>query len=62
LKDNPKYAGRGVSVPGISASAARGTDGKLYLALVNTNPAQPADVAVNIPGQAIKFRPPTAAC
>jgi alpha-N-arabinofuranosidase len=54
LKDNPKYAVDGVSVPEISASAARGTDGKLYLALVNTNPNQEADVVVNIPGQSIK--------
>jgi alpha-L-arabinofuranosidase len=40
-------------VPGISASAARGTDGKLYVALVNTNPHQEAEVALNIPGQAV---------
>jgi alpha-N-arabinofuranosidase len=40
LKDNPKYAARWCQRAGISASAARGTDGKLYLALVNTNPNQ----------------------
>lgn len=54
LSNNPQYALDGASVPEISASAARGTDGKLYLALVNTNPAQAADVAINVPGQAIK--------
>ena len=54
LQNNPQYAADGVSIPEISASAARGADGKLYLALVNTNPGQAAEVAVNIPGQAIK--------
>jgi alpha-N-arabinofuranosidase len=54
LQNNPQYAADGVSIPEISASAARGADGKLYLALVNTNPGQAAEVAVNIPGQAVK--------
>jgi alpha-N-arabinofuranosidase len=54
LQNNPQYALDGKSIPGISASAARGADGKLYLALVNTNPGQAADVALNIPGQTIK--------
>ncbi|MBV6319822.1 alpha-N-arabinofuranosidase [Duganella violaceipulchra] len=54
LSNNPQYALDGASVPEISASAARGTDGKLYLALVNTNPGQAADVAINVPGQVIK--------
>jgi alpha-N-arabinofuranosidase len=54
LKDNPDYSAGGFKVPEISASAARGADGKLYVALVNTNPNKPADVALNIPGQTIK--------
>ncbi|MES2163603.1 MAG: alpha-L-arabinofuranosidase C-terminal domain-containing protein [Pseudomonadota bacterium] len=54
LSNNPQYALDGASIPEISASAARGTDGKLYLALVNTNPGQAADVAINVPGQTIK--------
>jgi alpha-N-arabinofuranosidase len=54
LKDNPDYSAGGFKLPEISASAARGTDGKLYLALVNTNPNKDADVALNIPGQSIK--------
>ena len=54
LSNNPQYALDGASVPEISASAARGTDGKLYLALVNTNPGQAAEVAINVTGQAIK--------
>ena len=38
------------TIPGVSASAARAKDGKLYLALVNTNPSKAADVAVNVAG------------
>ncbi|MET0320577.1 MAG: alpha-L-arabinofuranosidase C-terminal domain-containing protein, partial [Duganella sp.] len=54
LKDNPQYSYNGSSIPEISASAARAKDGKLYLALVNTNPNKDAEVAVDVPGQAIK--------
>jgi alpha-N-arabinofuranosidase len=54
LVDNPQYSVGSVSVPEVSASAARGTDGKLYLALVNTHPGQAAEVAVNVAGQAVK--------
>jgi alpha-N-arabinofuranosidase len=54
LKDNPDYSVGNVKVPEISASAARGTDGKLYVALVNTNPNKASDVALNIPGQSVK--------
>jgi alpha-N-arabinofuranosidase len=39
------------TIPGISASAARGKDGKLYVALVNTNPRQATDVTLNVAGQ-----------
>ncbi len=38
------------SVPGISASAARGKDGKMYVALVNTNPGKASDVVLNVAG------------
>ncbi len=54
LADNPQYTLGSVSVPEVSASAARGTDGKLYLALVNTDPGKAADVTVNVAGQAVK--------
>nr|WP_179673266.1 alpha-L-arabinofuranosidase C-terminal domain-containing protein [Duganella sp. 1224] len=54
LKDNPDYSVDSLKVPGVSASAARGTDGKLYLALVNTNPTRETEVAVNVAGQGIK--------
>jgi alpha-N-arabinofuranosidase len=39
-------------VPGISASAARGKDGKVYVALVNTNPREATDVTLNVAGLA----------
>jgi alpha-N-arabinofuranosidase len=50
LANNPSYAFGGVSMPAVSASAARGKDGKLYLALVNTNPREAAEVAVDVDG------------
>jgi alpha-N-arabinofuranosidase len=54
LANNQQYTLDGASIPGISASAARAADGKLYLALVNTNPRAAAEVAVSVPGVAIK--------
>jgi alpha-N-arabinofuranosidase len=48
--DTPYTVGSS-SIPGISASAARGKDGKLYVALVNTNPRQATDVTLNVAGQ-----------
>ena len=43
----PDYA---KGVPMVDAAAARGRDGKLYLALVNTDPNKPAHVVTNLPG------------
>jgi alpha-N-arabinofuranosidase len=37
-------------MPMIDVSAARGRDGKLYLALVNTDPHRPAHVVTNLAG------------
>jgi alpha-N-arabinofuranosidase len=51
LRDNVVYQVGTASIPGISASAARARDGKLYLAIVNTNPNEASDVAVNVAGQ-----------
>ena len=51
LKDNTTYKLGDASIPGISASAARAKDGKTYLALVNTDPAKPADVVVDVGGK-----------
>ncbi len=50
LSDAAPYALGGTSIPGVSASAARAKDGKVYLALVNTNPGEPAEIAVNLAG------------
>jgi alpha-N-arabinofuranosidase len=52
LANNTVYAENGKGVPGISASAARGKDGKVYVALVNTNPREATDVTLNVQGQA----------
>jgi len=53
LANNTTYSMNGRGVPGISASAARGKDGKLYVALVNANPSQATDVSMDVPGQAV---------
>ena len=44
------YSSNGKSVPGISATAARAKDGKVYVALVNTHPTRASDVTVNVAG------------
>ncbi|MDB5951202.1 MAG: alpha-N-arabinofuranosidase [Massilia sp.] len=51
LANNTRYSVGAASIPGVSASAARGKDGKLWLALVNTNPGAPVAVAVDLAGQ-----------
>jgi alpha-N-arabinofuranosidase len=51
IADNESYTLGDVNVPGVSVSAARAKDGKLYLALVNTNPGKATEVAVNVNGQ-----------
>jgi alpha-L-arabinofuranosidase len=51
LSDNVEYKLGAASIPGISASAARAKDGRLYLAIVNTNPNEASDVEVNVTGQ-----------
>ncbi|GGY40268.1 alpha-N-arabinofuranosidase [Pseudoduganella albidiflava] len=50
IKDNTSYTLGTVTIPGVSASAARARDGKLYLALVNTDPSRAVDVAVDVAG------------
>jgi alpha-N-arabinofuranosidase len=54
IQDNTRYTLGAVTIPGVSASAARAKDGKLYLALVNTDPHKPVDVAVNVAGAKVK--------
>jgi alpha-N-arabinofuranosidase len=50
IQNNPAYRLGGMQVPGISASAARGKDGKLYVALVNANPGKATEVSLQIKG------------
>jgi alpha-L-arabinofuranosidase len=54
IKDNTRYTLGATTIPGVSASAARAKDGKLYLALVNTDPHQAVDVAVDVAGTKVK--------
>lgn len=51
LNKVPEYHLGDTSIPGVSTSAARGKDGKIYLALVNTNPKQAVSLNVAITGQ-----------
>jgi alpha-N-arabinofuranosidase len=51
IERNPPYAFGASSIPTLSVSAARGKDGKLYLALVNTNPNAAVEVAVGVDGR-----------
>jgi alpha-N-arabinofuranosidase len=46
----PEYKLGDVTIPAVSVSAARGTDGALVLSLVNTNPNVPARVTVKVTG------------
>jgi alpha-N-arabinofuranosidase len=46
----PEYKHGEVAIPAVSVSAARTGDGKLALALVNTNPGQGARVTVKVAG------------
>ena len=45
------YTNAGHSVAAVDVSAARGTDGKLYLALVNVDPNRPARVTTGLSGK-----------
>jgi alpha-N-arabinofuranosidase len=52
VNNDVAYSVDNKSVPGISASSARGKDGKIYVALVNTNPRLASDVSIDLKGQA----------
>jgi alpha-N-arabinofuranosidase len=54
IKDNTSYALGAVTIPGVSATAARAKDGKVYLALVTTDPHKAVDVAVNVAGTKLR--------
>ncbi|MFJ1470502.1 alpha-N-arabinofuranosidase [Massilia orientalis] len=50
IKDNTSYTMGATTIPGVSASASLAKDGKVYLALVNTDPHKAVDVAVDVAG------------
>lgn len=50
ISGNTSYTVGETAIPGISASAARARDGKVYLSLVNTNPREAAEVNINVAG------------
>jgi alpha-N-arabinofuranosidase len=52
--ESPQYTLGATSVPTLSASAARGADGKLYVALVNLNPRQAVQGSIRIAGASPK--------
>jgi alpha-N-arabinofuranosidase len=54
LSGNPEYQLAGHSMPTISASAARGKDGKLYLALVNANPREAQQIHLGAAAKAAR--------
>jgi alpha-N-arabinofuranosidase len=54
LQDNPAYALDGVEMPQLSASAARGADGRLVLSLVNANPREALELDLRVGGQAAR--------
>jgi alpha-N-arabinofuranosidase len=47
VRGAPDYRNGGRGIPKISATAARGTDGKLYVALVNTHPREGEQVRID---------------
>lgn len=53
IRNNPQYRLGATAIPEISASSARGQDGKLYLSLVNANPKKEAEIAVDVTGMKI---------
>jgi alpha-N-arabinofuranosidase len=50
--ETPRWKQGDTELPAVDASAARGADGKLYLALVNLDPARPARVATRLKSNA----------
>jgi alpha-N-arabinofuranosidase len=54
IRNNAQYKLGANAIPEVSASAALGKDGKLYLSLVNTDPAKAADVVIDVPGVTLK--------
>ena len=51
IQHNPDYRLGKISIPELSASAARTVNGKLLFSVVNTNPAKAADVVLDVDGE-----------
>jgi alpha-N-arabinofuranosidase len=51
---SPTYTNDAVAIPAVSASAVRGTDGKVYIGLVNTDPHNGVALTVRIAGLAAR--------
>jgi alpha-N-arabinofuranosidase len=54
LEASPDYALGEYSVPAVSATAARGADGKLYASLANLDPDEASEVTLEIEGAAAR--------
>jgi alpha-N-arabinofuranosidase len=54
IENNPVYKVDKFSMPTLSATAARGKDGKLYIGLVNSNASQPAELTLQVGANAPK--------
>ena len=52
--DAGEYRQGDVVLPRVDAVAARSSDGRLWLSLINLDPNRPADIRVNIPGVAAR--------
>jgi alpha-L-arabinofuranosidase len=54
LDNNPQYRLGPASIAAVSATAARGRDGKLYVGLVNTDPHQALEIAIEAAGAGVR--------
>jgi len=52
--ETPMYEHADYSVPAVSATAARGADGRLYASVANLDPAEPAEVTIEVAGAALR--------
>jgi alpha-N-arabinofuranosidase len=50
----PDYALGEYRVPSLSATAARGKDGKLYASVANLNPREAAEISLSVAGAPLK--------
>jgi len=52
IENNPVYKVGSTEMPGLSATAARGKDGKLYIGVVNSNANQAAELVLQVAASA----------